>query len=469
MASLTLRWLRQNAQPYLLPDRVFADIDAVLSRFSSLRPKTDVYTYDDGRTQLLLCLHGVLPITFRTVSYNIPMALWIPRDYPKLPPITYVVPTNDMLVKPSIYVDVSGRCNLEYLRNWERKSEGCNLITLLQIMQDHFSRDPPLFSKPKEQPTSPPRTASPSVHGRPALPPKPRPSPNLTSPDRASVNSLQYKSSSIPPPIPPLPPRTLQETSAQTNRPRSAQSVPSVIPYLYSSTPSTSPHGNDYHDSISDSNADIRGATTRAIYDHQDTTTPPVTSLIDEDAPIVQPIQQAPPRPPNPELLQLQARFYDKIESEMNALSHGLALDTERLRVVQTDLLAGEPAIRDEMARLEAVRDVCRNVCGRLHDTVNNAEKNVAELRRKGDPEIDEMVCATSIVHNQLINLVAEDNAIEDTIYQLHRALNAGRIDLERFLRTIRVLAEEQFMKRALIEKITIGIALNQSVGSHWS
>lgn len=36
---------------------------------------------------------------------------------------------------------------------------------------------------------------------------------------------------------------------------------------------------------------------------------------------------------------------------------------------------------------------------------------------------------------NRLINLVAEDNAIEDTIYHLHRALNSGRIDLERFLR----------------------------------
>ena len=35
----------------------------------------------------------------------------------------------------------------------------------------------------------------------------------------------------------------------------------------------------------------------------------------------------------------------------------------------------------------------------------------------------------------RLIDLIAEDNAIEDTMYHLHRALNAGRIDLERFLR----------------------------------
>ena len=90
--------------------------------------------------------------------------------------------------------------------------------------------------------------------------------------------------------------------------------------------------------------------------------------------------------------------------------------------------------------------------------------------------------------YNRLINLVAEDNAIEDTIYHLHRALNAGRIDLERFLRvrhlwrlafvptleiaaytlslrtqTTRILAEEQFMKRALIEKIQAGIPMGDS------
>ena len=75
-----------------------------------------------------------------------------------------------------------------------------------------------------------------------------------------------------------------------------------------------------------------------------------------------------------------------------------------------------------------------------------------------------------------MINLIADDNAIEDTIYHVHRALNAGRIDLEKFLRVsprcyhirsnlinrggasppqaTRALAEEQFMKRALIEKI---------------
>jgi len=108
-----------------------------------------------------------------------------------------------------------------------------------------------------------------------------------------------------------------------------------------------------------------------------------------------------------------------------------------------------------------------------MRAVVDAGTRNVAELRRKGDPEVDELVCSTTIVHNQLINLVAEDNAIEDTIYHLHRALNTGRIDLERFIRTTRVLAEEQFMKRALIDKIQAGLPrddadIARSMASEW-
>jgi ESCRT-I complex subunit TSG101 len=78
-----------------------------------------------------------------------------------------------------------------------------------------------------------------------------------------------------------------------------------------------------------------------------------------------------------------------------------MALDSERLRAQQADLLTGIPAIRDEMGRLEAVRDVCRGVATRLHNAVQTAERGVAELKRKGDPPVDELVCSTSIVHNQ--------------------------------------------------------------------
>ncbi|KAI0664890.1 UEV-domain-containing protein [Cubamyces menziesii] len=419
--SLTQKWLRQNIQIYPNSDLVYAHTDAVLTRHPTIRPKTDVYTYDDGRTQLLLCLHGLLPIVFRGASYNIPIAVWVPREYPRSPPIAYVVPTSDMLVRAGPDMETSGRCLIDYVRNWERKCEGCSLAALFEAMQDAFSRQPPVYAKPKDVTTTqppPPSRPSSSAPDYAARPPPPLPSQRHPS----AEPTVQHTPPSAPPPNgpPPLPAKPGASATGPVALSRSA-SVP---------VPQT--HVNVHADNPA----------------------------------ILSNVRTPPPRPPNPELLRLHDQVHAKISSELASLSQAMALDAERLRANQADLLAGEPAIRDEMARLEAVRDVCRGVAARLEQVVAAGERNVAELRRKGDPEVDELVCSTTIVHNQLVNLVAEDNAIEDTIYHLHRALNAGRIDLERFLRTTRMLAEEQFMKRALIEKIQAGIPLNDSMWS---
>ena len=39
---------------------------------------------------------GLLPINFRGVQYNIPVCVWVPQQYPTMPPIPYVQPTPDM-------------------------------------------------------------------------------------------------------------------------------------------------------------------------------------------------------------------------------------------------------------------------------------------------------------------------------------------------------------------------------------
>ena len=36
---------------------------------------------------------GLLPITFRGASYNIPVSVWVPAEYPTWPATPYVTPT----------------------------------------------------------------------------------------------------------------------------------------------------------------------------------------------------------------------------------------------------------------------------------------------------------------------------------------------------------------------------------------
>ncbi|KIY64936.1 UEV-domain-containing protein [Cylindrobasidium torrendii FP15055 ss-10] len=496
--TLTQKWLQQNVQAYPHPDRVYADVDASLARFPTLRIKSDAYTYDDGRTQLLLCLHNVIPINFRGAMYNIPVAIWIPRDYPAEPPLVYVVPTSDMLVKAGKHVELNGRVDVEYIQHWRRKNEGCNTSGLVEELQAQFAREPPVYAKPRESvrpPATPTASSSystrppppvpssstspmPTSPSRPALPPKPgqyaseRPptvspgpinSPSLPSP---AATHAQIETSAqgayASPQSPYYTPHASHFPRQSISSPLQQQPIPPAPPVAFSPP---LPPGHPVQDGtayINQYQAPAPPAWTRPVAQ---------VNLMDEDSlseptAVAQPLPAAaPPRPPNPELLRLHCQVHDKLTSELASLGQAFALDAERLRAQQSDLLLGEPAIRDEMARLEAVRDVCRNVAGRYQMTVDQVERNIAEMRRKGDPEVDELVCSTTIVHNQLISLVAEDNAIEDTIYHLHRALNSGRVDLERFSRTVRVLAEEQFMKRALIEKILVGLP----VGSSWA
>ena len=112
---------------------------------------------------------------------------------------------------------------------------------------------------------------------------------------------------------------------------------------------------------------------------------------------------QAPPRPPNPELLRIQSQLAHKLQEALSAMSASTSETTTRQQAIQRDLLAGGPAVRDEMGRLVAVRDVCRAVSNRMREVIREGENNLVELRRKGEPEVDELVCSTTIVHNQLV------------------------------------------------------------------
>lgn len=165
-----------------------------------------------------------------------------------------------------------------------------------------------------------------------------------------------------------------------------------------------------------------------------------------------------PPRPINPELLALHDRLFTKIDTRLNTLASTLSASNARLEVLSSDLDRGLPAIEDEMSRLKAVRDVCATTGDGLQASVNELTSTLEGIQAREDPDPDSMVLATSIVGNQLVDLVAEDNAIEDTLYHLGRALNAERLDLERFMKQTRMLAREQFMKRALAMKISEGM-----------
>ncbi|KAK9894358.1 UEV-domain-containing protein [Cystobasidium minutum MCA 4210] len=620
------KWLQSILGPYRYRDEVYADVDRTLQAVPSLSPRTDTYTYDDGRTVLLLTLQGTIPISFRGATYNIPVAYWIPHAYPREAPIAYVVPASNMLVRQSANVDLSGLIKADFLQAWSRKWEGNNLLLLTETLQGIFSCEPPLYAKPTQpppqqqngyppspaspiagpsrqtgpRPPPPPPVAPPSISGHAQQPQSPRsqspyinrqhslspqhansgsPSQQQTGPpgppqkpwingqspngpsgtthqrsasmsgyNHASVpmnpaqQSQQYPQAPPRPPVPhayeharspstghsvparqpslhiqpvspsqqsanspsayqgqysyqlqnqsPLSPATLHPVqhapvSSQSSRPGLHSPFPSHTPpqpnlqppFVQQSAYSTATPSNQSHQSqhmpataphVPPRPEALRNAPSPGPSKSQQRLATPVNILDDDDEPSrdLSKVSAPPPRPTNPALLNMRRALYAQLVHHLHTLQAHLNTENEHLRALHADLLKGEPAILDEMQRLEAVRDVCVSVRDRMSEVVGTAQNNIQDLSTRPEIEVDELICGTNVVHNQLLELVAEDNALEDAIYHLGRYFNSdtrNQDELERFLKRSRILAREQFMKRALVNKILLEIALSRA------
>lgn len=158
--------------------------------------------------------------------------------------------------------------------------------------------------------------------------------------------------------------------------------------------------------------------------------------------------------------------LHAKLSARVSSIQSSLSTSNEHLGVLASDLESGPPAIEDELARLTAVREVCKTRAERLEASLAAAERRTAELDARPAPPPSEIVLADSIVGDQLVSLLSTDLALTDTLYHLSRALQSEQLDLDRYLKWVRLYGREQFLKRALARKIRIGLEGGQGEGA---
>ncbi|CAL5020420.1 unnamed protein product [Urochloa decumbens] len=173
---------------------------ALAEAFPSLHPKAALFTHNDGRAAHLLQADGTIPIHHAGASYNLPAVIWLPEPYPRSPPLVFLSPTRDMVIKPHHpLVDRSGLvANAPYLRSWVFPSS--NLVDLVRSLSHLFGLDPPLFTR-----NAPPPTAAP-----PPSNPLPQPQPPRVAPSHSQSPSPSYRLGGFPasPQLAPRPPPT---------------------------------------------------------------------------------------------------------------------------------------------------------------------------------------------------------------------------------------------------------------------
>lgn len=95
----------------------------------------------------MLCARGTIPIDYANARYNIPVRVYAPSAFPNVPPMCFVTPTADMIVKPNHgCVDANGRVDLTRVMRWDARTG--RLSDVASTLSKAFSLEPPLFSKP---------------------------------------------------------------------------------------------------------------------------------------------------------------------------------------------------------------------------------------------------------------------------------------------------------------------------------
>lgn len=165
----------------------------------------------------------------------------------------------------------------------------------------------------------------------------------------------------------------------------------------------------------------------------------------------------APPPPPQ----------YPQITVDPAAERKKRALDGLRKRVAErlTSLGADIDVLLSRQAELEArgrelasFAEAAPEAIGRYDAYIAAAKRHAeetdraVEAAREAPTPVDDLVLAIDPVSAQLLQAIADDAALEDTMYTLSRSITSD--NAAEVLKMVRTLAREQFLARATAKKI---------------
>jgi len=374
---------------YKNQSKVRSDVLEAMNKLQTLYPKVGSINFTNGTKKQLLNLYGTIPMMFRGTKYNIPMSFWIPETYPQSAPISFVSPTETMIIKPKHrHVDSQGRCYSPYLSRWN--SVSCNLLGLLNDLSELFNQDPPVYQKP-QTPTAASSSTTPTpatTATTPTLPTTTAAStPNMTS---SMMNNYSMYNQPSP---------TTSSTSSSTS---TTTQPPSYDPYAtMQATSTTNPN------QFNSSNTNEKNQLINKVRDSCSIIVKDLQEKIDNDTQVC---------------TKLTMRARELSEQEMK-------LDAESPNVM-----------RERNAFMDRESSLNRWI----------------DSHEKKEMDVDRMIEPEDMHSRQVLELLAEDNAIDDLVWVLGEALHKKtHMDCDTYLNRVRQLGREQFMKRALLLKLS--------------
>ncbi|KAG0054134.1 hypothetical protein BGZ83_011921 [Gryganskiella cystojenkinii] len=151
-----------------------------------------------------------------------------------------------------------------------------------------------------------------------------------------------------------------------------------------------------------------------------------------------------------------QAQLYTKLQTTLSDYKKASSREMDTLVTVNKQLNDAENSTKAEIESLRDLQTKIQYNITTLTRTIEQLNAKIDQIQNWPEEPVDEIICGSSVVHNQLFELVAEEIAIEDTIYLLGKALSQDKVELNAYMKHLRNLSREQFMKKALIKKVKV-------------
>jgi len=144
--------------------RLRNDVAILLQQRATLHCQQGTFS-SGSRSVSLFYLTGVVPITYKGATYNIPVTIYLDPGYPQCAPRCFVTPTAGMALQPNHdRVDQGGMVYHPYLSSWTARS---NLSEAVNVMSSIFAEKPPVYStaaaSPPQAKAQPVASAQPPV------------------------------------------------------------------------------------------------------------------------------------------------------------------------------------------------------------------------------------------------------------------------------------------------------------------
>ena len=116
--------------------------------------------------------------------------------------------------------------------------------------------------------------------------------------------------------------------------------------------------------------------------------------------------------------------------------------------------------LQREQAALTSLQSLLSSNETIIHNAMRDADGCIASAQHRAVPGVDDVLVAPTVVGQQLYELAADERACAETREVLGKALDRGRISSEVWVKKVRELAREEFLKKVLIRKCAEGMGL---------